>query len=46
MQETLTDLRGRGLVHFEFDRVLDREIRWWATARGMESMSDPGSGAS
>lgn len=44
MNDVLTALRTRGLVHFEFDRVLDREARWWATTRGRAAMGADGLG--
>lgn len=29
LNETLTRMRKARLLHFEFDRSFDREIRWW-----------------
>lgn len=34
LTDTLTSMRRRGLLHYEFRRGMDREIRWWATEQG------------
>lgn len=37
MESALTTLRRAGFVHYEYDRVLDREVRWWITEEGVRA---------
>jgi hypothetical protein len=34
----MTDLRKQGYLHFEFDRMVDPEVRWWLTDKGAETV--------
>ena len=40
LDSALTELRKRGLLHYEFDRLADSQIRWSITAKGMRALAD------
>ena len=38
LNETLTSMRVRGLLHYELDSQSDHIIRWWRTDEGIEAL--------
>lgn len=36
----LTVLRKRGLLHFEYDSMMNREVQWWLTRPGLIAARD------